>query len=122
MKIIEKGISKYIEIDEGIITQIQKDFIEKSESWIQELLYFSESISLTVELTEWEEADEKMVSFFREMVLEIYECITSVEKNISLVERSIPSKVHVDAAIKHRLNILMYLSSCIGILENQSKK
>ena len=122
MKIIEKGISKYIEIDEGIITQIQKDFIEKSESWIQELLYFSESISLTVELTEWEEADEKMVSFFREMILEIYECITSVEKNISLVERSIPSKVHVDAAIKHRLNILMYLSSCIGILENQSKK
>tara|TARA_R110002050_G_scaffold145330_1_gene270823 strand:+ start:4357 stop:4725 length:369 start_codon:yes stop_codon:yes gene_type:complete len=122
MKIIEKGISKYIEIDEGIITQIQKDFIEKSESWIQELLYFSESISLTVELTEWDEVDEKMVSFFREMVLEIYECITSVEKNISLVERSIPSKVHVDAAIKHRLNILMYLSSCIGILENQSKK
>ena len=122
MKIIEKGISKYIEIDEGIITQIQKDFIEKSESWIQELLYFSESISLTVELTEWDEVDEKMVSFFREMVLEIYECITSVEKNISLVERSIPSKVHVDAAIKHRLNILMYLSSCIGTLENQSKK
>tara|TARA_R100000541_G_scaffold11347_3_gene19454 strand:- start:366 stop:734 length:369 start_codon:yes stop_codon:yes gene_type:complete len=122
MKIIEKSISKYIEIDEGIITQIQKDFIEKSESWIEELLHFSESISLTVELTEWEEEDEKMVSFFRELVLEIYECIVSVEKNISLVEMSIPSKVHVDAAIKHRLNILMYLSSCLGILENQSKK
>lgn len=122
MKIIEKSISKYIEIDEGIITQIQKDFIEKSESWIQELLHFSESMSLTVELTEWEEEDEKMVSFFRELVLEIYECIVSVEKNISLVEMSIPSKVHVDAAIKHRLNILMYLSSCLGILENQSKK
>jgi len=122
MKIIEKSISKYIETDEGIITQIQKDFIEKSESWIEELLHFSESISLTVELTEWEEVDEKMVSFFREMVLEIYECIVSVEKNVSLVEMSIPSKVHVDATIKHRLNILMYLSSCLGILENQSKK
>lgn len=122
MKIIEKSISKYIEIDEGIITQIQKDFIEKSESWIQELLHFSESMSLTVELTEWEEEDEKMVSFFIELVLEIYECIVSVEKNISLVEMSIPSKVHVDAAIKHRLNILMYLSSCLSILENQSKK
>jgi hypothetical protein len=121
MKINEIKITKYFEVKEGVITQIQKDFLSKSEDYIDELLTFGESINALIEWGTWSDEDLELVSFFEDIVIEIDECMLSVEDNSSLVKKSIPSELQLNAITKHRLIVLMYVGGCFSVLQEASK-
>lgn len=116
MEISEIKITKYLTLEEGVVTKLQRDFLAKSDEYVDELFTFSDSIEALIEFTVWDKEDWNLTSFFRDMILDIGECILSVEDNSSLVRRSIPSELQINAVIKHRLIVLMYLRSCFSIL------
>ena len=117
MEISEIKITKYLTLEEGVVTQLQKSFLAKSDEYVDELFIFADSIEALIEWTVWEDKDRNMTSFFRDMALDIGECILSVEDNSSLVKRSIPSELQIKAVIKHRLIVLQYLRCCFNILQ-----
>ena len=119
MEISEIKITKYLTLEEGVVTQLQKSFLAKSDEYVDELFIFADSIEALIEWTVWEDKDRNMTSFFRDMALDIGECILSVEDNSSLVKRSIPSELQIKAVIKHRLIVLMYVRSCFSVLQGR---
>tara|TARA_R110000744_G_scaffold7342_1_gene25249 strand:+ start:2700 stop:3071 length:372 start_codon:yes stop_codon:yes gene_type:complete len=117
MEISEIKITKYLTLEEGVVTKLQRDFLAKSDEYVDELFTFADSIEALIEWTVWEDKDKSLTSFFRDMVLDIGECILSVEDNSSLVRKSIPSDLQIKAVIKHRLIVLMFVRSCFSILQ-----
>lgn len=122
MEISEKKIIEYFNVSEGVVTSLQRDFLLKSEEWIDELTTFSESIDVLLECTVWGEQDKNLTSFFRDMVLDIEECVILVEENSSLVRRSIPNELQIKAVVKHRLIVLQYLRSCFNVLRSSANE
>ena len=118
MEISEIKITKYLTLEEGVATKLQRDFLVKSDKYVDELFTFADSIEALVEWTVWEDKDKNLTSFFRDMVLDIGECILSVEDNSSLVKKSIPRELQIKAVIKHRLIVLQYLRSCFNVLQS----
>lgn len=122
MKISEIKVVNYLNVDEGVITALQIEFLERSEEYVDQIITFGESMEVILESMSVSQKNINITNYCYDLVSEISDLIIDIGENISLVEKSIPSQHNVDDIVRRRLVVLMYLRSIFNILLKESSK
>lgn len=122
MKISEIKVVNYLSVDEGVVTALQIEFLERSEEYVDQIITFGESMEVILESMSVSQKNVNITNYCYDLVSEINDLIIDIGENISLVEKSIPSQHNVDDIVRRRLVVLMYLRSIFNILLKESNK
>jgi hypothetical protein len=118
MRLVEYPIRNSIRVN-GVETEAQEVFINKSSQYLEELLVYADEFSFHIENFDEDEEGEVFREFYRKERSKLPDLIKSVENNIEFVENNVPDEKSIKACANERGIIIQYLMSLNNIAQKQ---